>query len=172
MSCGRAWTTTEVRRLHELRAKRVPAKKIGAELGRTVDAIYSFLRYVPAAPGRPPSLKPTDRLPPREIEVKDRTDLWKREEEAMLREMASEGASSYDVAEAIGRSRSAVLSKASKLGVSFRYSPDPSVAGSGRRSVEMDTRRYQRNAVEGSAMLRDAIISAFPQMFQPESIAA
>jgi hypothetical protein len=59
MSGGRSWTTGEARRLREMRAKRLKATDIAHELGRTVDAIYSFLRYVPATPSQPACLKPT-----------------------------------------------------------------------------------------------------------------
>ena len=59
------WTTGEKRRLLKMRADRVPVKIIARELGRTPDAIHSFLRYVPtSAKRRPPKpiYSPSDAL--------------------------------------------------------------------------------------------------------------
>ncbi len=44
--------TSEVRKLHELRAQSLHMSEIARLLGRTEQSIYSFLRYVPAKPGQ------------------------------------------------------------------------------------------------------------------------
>lgn len=154
MSGGRPWTTGEARRLREMRSRRVPVDRIAAELDRSIDAIHSFLRYVPWAPGSRASTK-SDRLPKRPQEsYKGRTDTWTTEETERLKELASKGASAFDVAEAVGRTAVAVRCRASRLGVSFRRS---SLGGRSQQGLEVKTRRHRRNAIEGSAALRDVI---------------
>lgn len=154
MSSGRAWTTGEVRRLHELRAKRVTAKEIGKELGRTENAIYNFLRYVPATGDAPAGLKPIDRLPPRPRKQKPpRDNMWKREEMDLLCKMADEGCSAKEIALALGRSPNSVSSKAWNLGVRFSRFCTESFS-----RLDQEERRFRRDATTGSARLLEALL--------------
>jgi IS30 family transposase len=43
----REWTTTEYRRVLQLRSQGVPTRDIAKQIGRTQSAIYSFLRDLP-----------------------------------------------------------------------------------------------------------------------------
>lgn len=52
MSRYRHWTTTEVRRLNELRAMPLRIKDIAVILGRTENAIHAFIHYVPCTPSQ------------------------------------------------------------------------------------------------------------------------
>lgn len=108
MAGGRDWTTTEVRRLYELRGRRIKTVDIGRILGRTEGAINNFIRYVPVSPGHPPSRR---RVP--------RINLWTAEEIAALRDLADRGASVARVAATLRRTRSAVENKAKLERVQF-----------------------------------------------------
>lgn len=159
MSGGKSWTTFEAKRLHEMRAARIPMRKIAKELGRTEQAVYSFLRYVPATPDSPARMKGVDRLPPLpKAEREPAISRWKADEIESLRELAEAGHSSADIGEILNRTAHAIRSKASELGISLT-----------RRSysiyrLEQEVNHYRRNAIEGSALLRDAILTAYPQI--------
>jgi hypothetical protein len=56
--------TSEVRRLHEMRAQNISTADIAKELSRTVDAVNSFLSYVPSFREQSASRKPIERRPP------------------------------------------------------------------------------------------------------------
>ena len=156
MSGGRPWTTGEARQLYEMRAKRIRTSEIAAALGRTEQAIFSFVRYVPATRESGGYTGKTPPRPPREIEAsKGRTDLWTRDEMSLMRSMAEEGASAIDVAEMLGRTPDSVRTKASKLGIKFRRQ-----GGNPLYQTELSTKRFRRDAIRGSAMLRDAILAA------------
>ena len=152
MSGGRSWTTTEAKRLKELRAQRVPMRKIAKELGRTEQAIYSFLRYVPATKDEPARMGPVERYPPRQ-KIIVRNDYWTREEIATLAEMIAEGASSTEIAEVVGRTVKAVRGKASYLGLKLGHRGGNSVY-----RLDQESNRYYRDAVQGSAKLLNALL--------------
>ena len=139
MSGGRDWTTVEARRAREMRAAKVRVKDIAAALGRTPDAVNSFLRYVPSAPGRPAC---TTRIGPR-------VDAWTEDDVRRLRELAALGVKSKEAAVILGRTAAAVQIRASAERIRFR-----GVAGG---HEERETRRHAKDAALGSAMLRDAI---------------
>jgi hypothetical protein len=101
MAGGRDWTTTEARKLHELRARRVKGEDIARILGRTKHSINNFLRYVPVAPGRPPSRRHVPRI-----------DQWTADDLRTLRNLAAKGVSARKVAELLCRTPSAVKNKA------------------------------------------------------------
>jgi hypothetical protein len=143
MSGGRPWTTGEVRRLHDMRARRVPTAAIAFELNRTKDAIWSFMYYSPAPP-RPAVAKEP---PP----VRD--CHWTPEELSTLREMADDGASYKDIVQATGRSPSAVRCKASNLGITFSNR-----GGNSIYRLDEEAKHFHRDAVEGSAKLLDAML--------------
>jgi hypothetical protein len=100
MAGGREWTTTEVRRLHELRARRVKTVDICRILGRTKDAINGFLAYVPVAPGYPPGRR---RVP--------RIDRWTAEDTRTLHELAEQGATAEQAALVLRRTVIAIKSR-------------------------------------------------------------
>lgn len=154
----REWTTGDVRKLHEMRSKRIPTRLIAAELGRTPHAVFSFLRYIPACDGQPASMGPTNRLPPAPKPPKlpraRRDNDWTPEEIACLRDMAEDGATIKDAVVTIGRSQNAVQTKASNLQIRFGNSGGHSIY-----RLEQETNHYRRNAIAGSALLRDAIFN-------------
>jgi hypothetical protein len=134
-----------------MRAKRMTAEQIGKVIGRTPDAIYSFLRYVPAEPGKAASLKATDRLPPKP-KPEGRSDYWTIDEIRTLRSLADSGVSIKEAAQALGRTPTAVRTKASLLEVRFRH------AGTTICRIEQETKHFREDAMIGSAMLLDALM--------------
>ena len=137
---GRAWTTGEKRRLHELRAQRVPVKDIAAELNRSVDGIYSFLRYVPATREQPARMTKVPRV----------AFQWNEFAIAQVRDMADGGATLKQAAERMRVSIKCVRHMASKQGIQF-----------GPRKVdkvEKEIYHANRDAKRGSAMLLEALL--------------
>lgn len=140
MSGGRAWTTREVRRLLEMRAQGLKAWSIGQELGRTENAIYSFIKYkAVGAKGQAP--------PPKIGE-------WTPAAVNRLRELASDGATAEEAAAELCRALYAIRNKASREGISFaRKARDSSYR------LEREGNDFKRNAIKGSSELRDAILA-------------
>lgn len=160
MSGGRAWTTTEERRLRELRAARTPTKIIAQELGRTEDAIYNFLRYIPASRDTAPGMRKVPRLPPPPPKPRRRDLDWTPEEIERMRELAADGTTAKDTATELGRSYTAVRCKAANLGIKFPRK--------GRNSIcrlEQESNHFRKDAVEGSAKLLQALFATVrPQL--------
>jgi hypothetical protein len=154
VSGGRPWTTTERRKLLEMRARRITVREIGRCLNRTQDAIFSFLRYIPAGPGSPPKMGSTPRLPPRP-EPGLSEIYWTREQIRTLRALAEDGVSMRDAAEMLGRTLSAVRTKASHLEIRFS-----SRSGKCRDRLEQETRHFIASAGSASAQLLYAIEQA------------
>jgi hypothetical protein len=152
MSGGRSWTTSEVKILHDMRARRIKTADIAKVLGRSEYAIYSYLRYVPASPEHGPgtrSAPPRPKLPKREPQI----IAWTPSEIELLRQLAAEGATAPDAAKILGKTYSGVRTKASREGVRFRH------AGTDRYRLEHEGNRFKANAVVGSAMLLDALLA-------------
>jgi hypothetical protein len=126
-----------------MRAKGFRARVIAAELNRTVDAIYSFLRYVPCKPGQRATMKATEPCP----------IYWSADEFDAMRRMAEDGASAAEVAFCLCRPLSGVRSQASREKVRF--------GNRGKRSdcrVEREGNHYKRDAIEGSTKLLNALL--------------
>ena len=141
MSRGRNWTTGELRRLHELRRQRVPMKVIAHMLGRTEHALYSRLRYVPAAPGRPRGWKNVD----------VRMNAWREDEVRRLHELAEQGASPKEIGLVLGRPDYQVRAKGNREGIRFSNTPS---------ALCREQRKFEAHAVVASEMLRVAILTA------------
>lgn len=155
MSGGRDWTTTEVRQLHEMRAKRVKTKEIAATLGRTEDAIWSFLRYIPATRDCSATVGKIPALPKKPKPKRSkRTNSWRDCDIAMLRQLAASGASSIETATALGRTPEAVRTKAYRMKIRFRHQ-----GGAPVYEKELTIERLHRNAAEGSAKLLNALLA-------------
>lgn len=149
MGMGRFWTTAEARELQELRSRRVPTTEIAEILGRTPDAIYAFLRYIPATANGPPSRKRSDRLPPKPKRQRaPGYNHWTRDEIGKLVSMARDGCTADEVAREIGRQPKSVRSKAAHLNIKFL-----------RRYLEPETAHYHQNAKEGSTKLLEAMLA-------------
>jgi DNA-directed RNA polymerase specialized sigma24 family protein len=107
MSGGRPWTTTEARKLQELRAQRTKTKDIAKLLGRTEDAVHSFLHYVPVGRTSKPHFR----------RLNQRINGWTEAEDQRLRDLAECGVLYREIGRVLGRSHGAVMSRAFKLGV-------------------------------------------------------
>ena len=152
MSGGRAWTTFEARRFHELRSQSVPMAEIAKMLGRSTDALYSFLRYVPATRDQPAYMKRIDRVGRPPIRRTKPSPYWTSPQVQTLRLMIEDGASVRQISEKLGRTQKAVICKASDLGLKFGH------RGRGSAYRDKEILRFQRNAVEGSTMLLEALL--------------
>jgi hypothetical protein len=137
-----------------MRSRRVKVAEIAVQLGRSENAIHSFLRYIPAGKDGPPRMGSTPPLPPKPPKPEDRYH-WSADDIRTMRSLAEEGASAREAADVLGRQLRAVTTKAGRLGISFCSTRRHSIY-----RLEQETERFNRNAIDGSEQLRVAILTA------------
>lgn len=105
----------------------------------------------------------TDGVPSQIEPQPHRDDLWLIEDVGKLANMARDGFSAKDIGCELGRTDTAVRNMASRAGITLRRQ-----GGKKTERIDQEYRAFMRDAISGSALLRDAIL----RLVEPERIAA